>query len=224
VRFVPERIEGISLIVNLYVLFRNELEEIFMHHRPKKNPFARAARGMARPILASGKPRANAAARFGERPYAVASDLQSVLLNIIRFGAELQNSATLQKRLAYARCWYACQDNEGHWQFGPSRFVGYDGMTADSYVDIAEGRDGCRAEAQLQQWFTVVDPASKLHSELGSALYSFLAMYGKAPSTKMRISVPNDFYETAFGTAARDAHDVLVDTIVAAANTISGSE
>jgi hypothetical protein len=195
-----------------------------MHDRRKKNPFARAARfgTEARPNLASGRPRTNPA-RFGERPYAVASDPQSVLLNIIRFGAELRTSAALQKRLAYARCWYACQDNEGQWQFGPSRFVGYDGMTADSYVDIAEGRDGRRAEAQLQQWFRLVDPASKLRRELGSALYRFLAMYGKAPSTKMRISVPNDFYERAFGTAARDAHDVLVETIVAAAKTLPPS-
>jgi hypothetical protein len=194
-----------------------------MQDRSKQNPFARAA-GFGtevRPILASGKSRN--LARVGQRPYAVASELQNVLLNIVRFGAELQNGAALQKRLAYARCWYACQDNEGQWQFGPSKFVGYDGMTADSYMDIAEGRDGRRAEAQLKQWFTVVDPASKLGSELGSALYRFLATYRKAPSTKMRISVPNKIYETAFGTAARDAHDVLVETIVAAAKALPPS-
>ena len=184
-----------------------------MHDKSKHNPLARAASfgREVRPVLATLKSRPNLA-RFGEGSYAVASDVQSVLLNIARFGAELQNSGPLQKRLSYARCWYACQDNEGRWQFGPSRFVGYDGMTADSYVDIAEGRDGRRAEAQLQQWFTVVDPASKLGSELGPALYRFLAMYRKAPSTKLRISVPNK----VCGTAARDAHDVLVETIVAA--------
>jgi hypothetical protein len=195
-----------------------------MRDRPKKNPLTRAGRfgTEARPILTSEKPRTNPA-RFGERPYTVASALQSVLLNIIRFGAELQNSATLQKRLAYARCWYACLDDEGQWQFGPSRFVGYDGMTPDSYVDIAEGRDGRRAEAQLQQWFTVVDPASKLRSELGSALYRFLAMYGKAPSTKMRISVPNKVHEANFEAVAREAHDALVETIVAAAKALPPS-
>jgi hypothetical protein len=195
-----------------------------MHNKPKQNPLARSVRfgKEVRQALASGKPRTNLA-RFGEGPYAVASDLQSVLLNIARFGAELQKSAALQNRLAYARCWYACQDNEGKWQFGPSKFVGYDGMTADGYIDTAEDRDGRRTEAQLQQWFAAVDPGSKLGSELGSALYRFLANYRKAPSTKMRISVPKKVYETAFGAGARDAHDVLVETIVAAAKALPPS-
>lgn len=192
-----------------------------MNDKSKKNSFTRAARfgTEVRSVVASGKVRTNLT-RWGGRSYAVASDLPSVSLNIGRFGAELRNSAALQKRLAYARCWYACHDNERQWQFGPSKFVAYDGMTADSYVDFAEGRDGRRAEAQLQQWFTVVDPASKLGSELGSALYRFLAMYRKAPSTKMRISVPKEVYEAAFRTTARDAHEVLVETIIAAAKAL----
>jgi hypothetical protein len=198
-----------------------------MHDKSKQNPLARAVRfgREVRQALASGKPenpRTNLA-RLGEEPYAVASDLESVLLNIARFGAELQKSAALQKRLAYARCWYACQANEGQWQFGPSKFVGYNEMTADGYIDTAEDRDGRRTEAQLQQWFTAVDPRSKLGSELGSALYRFLAMYGKAPSTKMRISVPNKVYQTTFGAVARNAHDVLVETIVAAAKALPPS-
>jgi hypothetical protein len=195
-----------------------------MHDKSKQNPLGRAVRfgREVQQALASEKPRTNLA-RSGEGPYAVASDLQSVLLNITRFGAELQKSAALQKRLAYVRCWYASEGNEGQWQFGPSKFVGYDGMTAEGYVDTAEGRDGRRIEAQLQQWFTAVDPGSKLGSELGSALYRFLAMYGKAPSTKMRISVPNKVYETTFGAVARNAHDVLVETIVAAAHALPPS-
>jgi len=198
-----------------------------MRDKPKQNALARADRfgGEVRQALASGKPRNLRASLslLDEEPYAVASDLQGVLLNIARFGAELQKSAALQRRLAYARCWYACQDNEGRWQFGPSRFVGYDGMTADGYIHNAEDRDGRRTEAQLQQWFTAVDPGSKLGSELGSALYRFLAMYRKVPSTKMRISIPNKVYETTVGAAGRDAHDVLVETIVAAAKALPPS-
>jgi hypothetical protein len=198
-----------------------------MHDKSKQNPLSRAVRlgSDDRQAMASEKsknPRANLA-RFGREPYVVATDLQSVLINIARFGAELQNSAALRKRLAYARCWYACQDNEGQWQFGPSRFVGCDGMTADGYINTTEDRDGRRTEAQLQQWFTAIDPGSKLGSELGSALYRFLAMYGKSPSTKMRISVPNKVHEATFGAAARDAHDVLVETIVAAAKALPPS-
>jgi hypothetical protein len=197
-----------------------------MRDKSKPNPLTRAVRfGEVRQGLASGNPEnpGTNLARSGEEPYAVVSDLQSVLLNIARFGTELQKNAALQKRLAYARCWYACQDSEGQWQFGPSKFVGYDGMTADGYIDTAEDRDGRRTEAQLQQWFTAVEPGSKLGRELGSALYRFLAMYGKAPSTKMRISVANNVYEATFEAVARDAHDVLVETIVAAAKALPPS-
>jgi len=194
-----------------------------MNDKAKPSPLTRAVRfgevGQALPSGNPENPRTNLA-RSGEEPYAVVSDLQSVLLNIARFGTELQKSAALQKRLAYARCWYACQDNEGQWQFGPSKFVGYDGMTAECYIDSVEDRDGRRIEAQLQQWFTAVDPGSKLGSDLGSALYGFLAMYGKAPSTKMRISVAKKVCETTFEAVARDALDALVETIVAAADAL----
>jgi hypothetical protein len=58
-------------------------------------------------------PRTNLA-HWGEgcRLYAVASDLPGVLSNIARFGKEVERSRALQKRLAYARSWYAYQDEE----------------------------------------------------------------------------------------------------------------
>jgi|SRR5947209_7754657 len=169
-------------------------------------------------------PRANLA-HWGEgcRLYAVASDLRGVLSNIARFGTEVERSRALQKRLAYARSWYACQYEEGQWRFGPSKFVGYDGMSAEGYIETAEDRDGRRTEAQLQQWFTAVDPASELGTQLSSALYGFLAAYGKAPSTKMRINVPNDVHAKHFGVTASDPHDILVTTLIAAAKTLPQS-
>jgi hypothetical protein len=153
----------------------------------------------------------------------VVSDLPGVLSNIARFGEEVEKSRALQKRLAYARSWYAYQDEEGQWRFGPSKFVGYDRMTAEGYIDTAEDRDGRRTEAQLQQWFTAVDPESELGAQLSSALYGFLASYGKAPSTKMRINVPNDVHEKHFGATASDPHDILVATLIAAAKTLPPS-
>jgi hypothetical protein len=172
----------------------------------------------------AGTPPTNLA-RWGEgcKPYAVASDLPSVLSNIARFGEEVDKSRTLQKRLAYARSWYAYQDDEGQWRFGPSKFVGYDRMTAEGYIDTAEDRDGRRTEVQLQQWFTTVYPESELGAQLSSALYGYLAGYGKAPSTKIRINVPNKVYATHFGATATDPHDVLVATLIAAAKTLPPS-
>jgi hypothetical protein len=87
----------------------------------------------------------------------------------------------------------------------------------------AEDRDGRRTEIQLQQWFTAVDPESQLGRQLSSALYGFLAGYGKAPSTKMRINVPNEVYAAHFGATATDPHDVLVATLIAAAKPLPPS-
>jgi hypothetical protein len=55
-------------------------------------------------------------------------------------------------------------------------------MDASGYIATADDRDGRRTEAQLRQWFTVVDPLSELHDQLSSELVAFLAKYGKAPA------------------------------------------
>jgi len=105
--------------------------------------------------------------------------------DIHKFDVELSRSPDLQARLAYARAWYAHQDESGRWCFGPSKFVGYEGISAKAYLQTAEESDGRRTEAQLQMWFGAVDPASALYQELSTALFALLAKYGKAPSTKM---------------------------------------
>ena len=62
-------------------------------------------------------------------PLRIASSPQTVLANIERFGKEVGQSPALQARLAYARAWYADQNSRGEWQFGPSKYVGYDGLS-----------------------------------------------------------------------------------------------
>lgn len=149
--------------------------------------------------------------------FKVASTPQTALSNIQRFGDEVKQSSELQGRLAYARAWYADKNKRGEWQFGPSKFVGYEGLDAKHYIRSAEERDGRRTEAQLQQWFTVVDPSSELYEELNSALINFLAKFGKVPSTKMRINILK---------AADDpsATDDIVELLVAVAKSLPPSQ
>ena len=111
--------------------------------------------------------------------------------NIEKFNAEIKKTPELQARLAYARSWYARQDQSGTWLFAPSKFVGYQDIDGQTYLE-AEDADGRRTEAQLQGWFNVVDPATPLYDELNSKLVAFLAQYGKAPSTKTQISVERE--------------------------------
>ena len=149
--------------------------------------------------------------------FKVASTPQIVLSNIRRFGDEVRNSPELQGRLAYARAWYASQNDRGEWQFGPSKFVGYEGLDAKQYIKSAEQRDGRRTEAQLQQWFAVVDPSSELYGELSSALIAFVAEFGKVPSTKMRINVLKAPEEAV-------SNDAIVELMVAVAKSLPSSQ
>jgi hypothetical protein len=119
----------------------------------------------------------------------VVSTPDAVLSNINRFETEVRHSPELQGRLAYARAWYASKNERGEWQFAPSKFIGYEGLDAQQYIKSAEQGDGRRTEAQLQQWFSPVDPSSDLHKQLSSDLIAFLAKFGKVPSTKTRLNI-----------------------------------
>lgn len=120
-------------------------------------------------------------------PKIVTSERQA-LANIRRFARELDASPGLQGRLGFARAWYADKGSDGTWRFGPSKFIGYDGMTADEYLDD-DARDGRRTEKQLAQWFEEVPEGTDLHEKLSGDLFALLDRYGKVPSAKMRINV-----------------------------------
>lgn len=143
------------------------------------------------------------------------------MANIEKFEREVEGSPGLQSRLAYARAWYASQDDSGQWHFGPSKFIGYEGMTADAYLNDAEDeRDGRRTETQLRSWFKEVDPGSELYQELSTRLFALLARYGKTPSTKMRINVRRKSQLQPQEVSPEAANDKIVELIAAVARTL----
>jgi hypothetical protein len=125
-------------------------------------------------------------------------------------------SADLQGRVAYARAWYAHKNAKGKWCFGPSKFIGYKGLTGDQYVENTYKNDGRRTEAQLQQWFEIVDDDDPLFNELSGELFSLLSKYGKTPSTRMRINIIKN-YQTA---STDSEHAKLLDLLIAVADTL----
>jgi len=128
------------------------------------------------------------------------------------YNEELETSTGLRERLAYVRAWYAVKTKNG-WSFGPSKFIGYQDLTAKGYLG---GRlDGRKTEAQLMKWFQVVDDSTELSDELYDALEEFLEGYGKEPSSAVRISVVDSNWDDALnevGDADRNAK--IVDLIV----------
>lgn len=138
--------------------------------------------------------------------------------NIFRFPRELSSSPELQDRLSYARAWYAAENHDGSWSFGPSKFVGYQGMTAAEYLDD-QPRNGRRTETQLAMWFEVVEESSELYDFLSAQLAIFLSSYGKLPSTKSRINVARRAVDTAAN--GMELEGRVVELMVAVARTLS---
>jgi len=144
---------------------------------------------------------------------------------IDRFETEVDRSPRLAGRLAYARAWYACRDSKGRWRFGPSKFVGYERLSARQYIELSrKGLDGRRTEAQLRQWFRELDPSTDLYETLASLLSAFLAKHDKTPSSKMRISVLEKDYDELVGRDEGDSSLPVLDLIVAVAQSLPRAE
>jgi hypothetical protein len=143
------------------------------------------------------------------------TSVKECLSNIDRFQSELKSNRGLQERLPYARAWYAYRGENGKWLFGPSKFIGYKGLSGDEYTRISNNIDGRRTEAQISQWFVALHPGDALFDELASELSQFLAKYRKAPSAKMRINV---IAEREPGTS--NPQERLLDLILAVVETM----
>lgn len=134
------------------------------------------------------------------------------------FNEELKKSLGLQERLAYVRSWYAIKTENG-WAFGPSKFIGYQGLSADTYLTVR--LDGRKTEAQLANWFQAVDETTALFDELEDALVDYLEGYGKEPSRISRISVIDSSWDASLDDGdENDRNAKIVDLLVEVARTL----
>jgi len=120
------------------------------------------------------------------------SSVEEALSNIIGYGRAAGSNEGLRERAGYARSWYAYRDASGTWQFGPSKFVGYQSVSAEDYLSEAGAdgeRDGRQTERVLSEWFVPVESGTRLGRELADALRSFLAGLGQVPNARVRINV-----------------------------------
>lgn len=156
-------------------------------------------------------------------PSKIVSTQTQAETNICHFRNQLEGSDLLVDRAPYARAWYAYRDAQGNWCFGPSKFIGYVGMTATEYLND-DARDGRQTERKLAEWFTIVDEADDLYGDLKTALSAFLAEFGKVPSAKMRINVAKSYLESQSAAQDGDPDRELGDLIIAVAKRLSSAE
>jgi hypothetical protein len=158
------------------------------------------------------------------KPVLITNKAQA-LDNIHRFKDELDGSTGLQSRLAYARAWYTGFEEDGSYSFGPSKFIGYRDLSTADYLK-GDGLDGRLTEQRLSQWFDEVGPDHILFEPLHEQLHDFLAEYGKAPSSAMRINVPITVYDEAMAdpALAADSDRSLADLVIAVARRLPHAE
>ncbi|WP_417599339.1 hypothetical protein [Pararhodobacter oceanensis] len=126
----------------------------------------------------------------------------------------------LIKDAARVKQWKAYRTEDGEWRFGPSRFVGYEGMTPKKYVKRKKmgpegGLNGTETEKHLKQWTEDVRRNSKLHHQLLDALADFLSEAGAkvgigASFSVMMVEGSSEFLDTS----DPDRDDIEVEALV----------
>lgn len=87
---------------------------------------------------------------------------------------------------------------------GPSKFIGYRGMTAEFYMahtgrlaqaslPSSKRLDGRETEPVLRKWFEVTEPGTPEHKFVKGIVEELLARWGKRPHKNARYCVPIGF-------------------------------
>lgn len=120
----------------------------------------------------------------------LASSTDSVRDAICRYNKELKQCRDLVKRMPLVRSWYAIQEDDGNWKFGPSKWVGYEGLDANTYLNQSNRTlDGRKTEARLRKLSQEVKRTHELYGRLSVSLTAFLTNYDKSPNKRVRINV-----------------------------------
>ncbi|MFM9974154.1 MAG: DUF433 domain-containing protein [Beijerinckiaceae bacterium] len=137
--------------------------------------------------------------------------------NIRAYEGQLRQSQGLQRILAQSPAWYAAPSGKkGLWVMAPSKFVGYYGIKAESYLSnngATGDHDGRETERLLEPWFQPVAIGSALHRQLHAQLSDLLQRYGKTPNKRARFKF-TDGDTKAHGTSAvlSARSETLIDT------------
>lgn len=95
-------------------------------------------------------------------------------------------SQRLAELLSYNRAWYLDPDTG---LVGPSKFIGYAGMTAKNYVS-AGALDGKQTEPILQRWFRTLDPNTPEERYVRTRVENLLTRHHKRLNRAVRFCAP----------------------------------
>lgn len=156
----------------------------------------------------------------------LASNLASVQDSIKRLNVSLPDHPELVGRLGQAHAFYVLEQGDDEPLFGFSKFVGYDGLTPESYLKNYKSLDGRNTEHALTQWFEEVRYGSPTYDELFEKLRTWLAQYGKRPrggaAQKTRIMVVRPKYQNSTDDKSEDRR--VLELLIAVADTLPANQ
>lgn len=127
-----------------------------------------------------------------------------VVETVRAFNRGLEENEGFRNRLPYYRVWYYIPELD---MVGPSKFVGYRGMTATEYVQAYSELDGRETEPVLWRFFEEVDPNEGDRRREGTyvrrLVENLLGRYDKMPNRKARYSAPEEWTLPENGEAPR---------------------
>lgn len=133
-----------------------------------------------------------------DRPQLVTS-LTEVIENIKKFSRELASYEDgdsdryvdyVMENMSHYRAWYAYKDEKtGTYLFAPSKYIGYQDMTANKYVETYAYMDGRKTEKILSEWFEMLDESEEDFDFLNRKLLTVFSATGKTINALFRINV-----------------------------------
>lgn len=139
----------------------------------------------------------------------VVTQAVQVLGNIDRFHSELKHSPELVDRLGYVHAWYADTRNSKRTRFGFSKFLGYQNLSAESYLRDYKMLDGRNTEWVLKDFFEELRPGSPDFKRYHEELTEWLGSMGRTPRSKVRLMVLKPEYREEVRSVDRRLLDLM---------------
>lgn len=156
----------------------------------------------------------------------LARNLDSVLNAIRRLNDDLDRYPALADRLGLAHAYYVLETESAPPLFGFSKFVGYEGLTPEQYLNNYSELDGRNTEHALKPWFEEVRAGTPEYNRLYAELESWLEQYGKRPrggsTQKVRIMVVRP--ELQEPVKAKEEDRRLLDLMLAVADLLPATQ
>jgi hypothetical protein len=117
---------------------------------------------------------------------------KQALKNISQFNEELPDAPGLVDRLGLVHAWYIDAREPELPKFGFSKFIGYDSLSAISYLQNYKNLDGRNTEWALKSLAMELNPDSEDFQKYHQWLVDWLSVFGKTPRKNVRLFILNE--------------------------------